>query len=136
MQALLPLVLLHTFRTAGLVVLLPQVIGGVLPLGFAAPAAYGDLLTAGLALLAAFMLRLRPGLALPFVWLFNLVGFIDLLYALYEAAMIGLPFFHLGVAWFIPTLYVPLLLVSHVIIFWFLLRAAPSTQAGRESAVL
>ncbi|TMD38215.1 MAG: hypothetical protein E6J04_02210 [Chloroflexi bacterium] len=64
------------------------------------------------------------------------MGFIDLLYALYEAAMIGLPFFHLGVAWFIPTLYVPLLLVSHVIIFWFLLRAAPSTQAGRESAVL
>ena len=136
MQALLPLVLLHTFRTAGLVVLLPQVMGGSLPLGFAAPAAYGDLLTAGLALLAAFMLRLRPGLALPFVWLFNLVGSIDLLYALYEGAMIGLPFFHLGVYWYIPTLYVPLLLVSHVIIFWFLLRAAPSTQAGRESAVL
>jgi len=136
MQALLLLVLLHTFRTAGLVVLLPQVMGGILPLGFAAPAAYGDLLTAGLAGLSAFMLRLQPGLALPFVWLFNLVGIIDLLYALYEAAMIGLPFFHLGVAWFIPTLYVPLLLVSHVIIFWFLLRAAPSTQAGRESAVL
>ncbi len=136
MQALLPLVLLHTFRTAGLVVLLPQVMGGILPLGFAAPAAYGDLLTAGLALLAAFMLRLRPGLALPFVWLFNLVGIIDLLYALYEGAMIGLPDFHLGVAWFIPTFYVPLLLVSHVIVFWFLLRAAPSTQAVRESAVL
>jgi len=136
MQALLPLVLPHTFRTAGLVVLLPQVMGGILPLGFAAPAAYGDLLTAGLALLAAFMLRLRPGLALPFVWLFNLVGIIDLLYALYEGAMIGLPDFHLGVAWFIPTFYVPLLLVSHVIVFWFLLRAAPSTQAVRESAVL
>src|SRR5258708_20185590 len=72
MQALLPLVLLHTFRTAGLVVLLPQVIGGVLPLGFAAPAAYGDLLTAGLAFLAAFILRLRPVLALPFVSFFTL----------------------------------------------------------------
>ncbi len=75
-------------------------------------------------------------MALPFVWLFNLVGIIDLLYALYEGVVIGLPFFHLGVAWFIPTLYVPLLLVSHVIIFWFLLRAAPSTQAGRASAAL
>ncbi|GHO99915.1 hypothetical protein KSF_099630 [Reticulibacter mediterranei] len=135
-QALLPLVLLHTFRTAGLVVLLPQVMGGVLPLGFAAPAAYGDLLTAGLALLSALMLRLRPVLALPFVWLFNLVGSVDLLYSLYEGVMIGLPDFHLGVAWFIPTLYVPLLSVSHVIIFWFLLRTAPSTQAVRESAVL
>jgi hypothetical protein len=132
-QALLPLVLLHTFRTAGLVVLLPQVMGGALPSGFAVPAAYGDLFTAGLALLTAFMLRLRPGLALPFVWLFNFVGIIDLLYALYEGAVTGLPFFHLGVAWFIPTLYVPLLLVSHVIIFWFLLRAVPSTQAERGS---
>src|SRR5206468_9754423 len=83
MQALLPLVLLHTFRTAGLVVLLPQVMGGALPLSFAAPAAYGDLLAAGLALLAAFMLRLRPGFALPFVWLFNLVEAVDLLYVLY-----------------------------------------------------
>ena len=135
-EALIPLILLHTFRTVGLVFLFPQVMGGALPPSFAAPAAYGDLLTAGLALLAAFMLRLRPGLALPFVWLFNLVGFIDLLYALYEGAVIGLPFFHLGVYWFIPTLYVPLLLVSHVIVFWFLLRAAPSTQAERESAVL
>jgi hypothetical protein len=70
-------------------------------------------------------------LALPFVWLFNLVGIIDLLYALYQGAVIGLPFFHLGVYWYIPTLYVPLLLVSHVIIFWFLLRAAPSTQEER-----
>jgi len=135
-QALLPLVLLNTFRSAGLVVLLPQVMGGVVPPVFAVPAAYGDLLTAGLALLAAFMLRLRPGLALPFVWLFNLVGIIDLLYALYKGAVIGLPFFHLGVYWYIPTLYVPLLLVSHVTIFWVLLRAAPSTQAGRASAVL
>ena len=72
-------------------------------------------------------------MALPFVWLFNLVGIIDLLYALYQGAVIGLPFFHLGVYWYIPTLYVPLLLVSHVIIFWFLLRAAPSTQAERGS---
>jgi hypothetical protein len=56
------------------------------------------------------------------------VGLIDLLYALYEGAMVGLPFFHLGVYWFIPTLYVPLLLVSHVTIFWFLLRAAPSVR--------
>jgi hypothetical protein len=133
-QALLPLVLLNTFRTVGLVFLFPQVMGGALPLGFAAPAAYGDLLTTGLALLAVFALRLRPGWALPLVWLFNLVGITDLLFAIYKGAVIGLPFFHLGVAWLIPTLYVPLLLVSHVIVFWFLLRAAPSTQAERGSA--
>ena len=64
-QALLPLVLLNTFRSAGLVVLLPQVMGGVVPPAFAVPAAYGDLLTAGLALLAAFMLGLRPRVGAP-----------------------------------------------------------------------
>jgi hypothetical protein len=87
-----------------------------------------------LALLAAFMLRLRPGWALPFVWVFNLVGIIDLLYALYEGALIGLPTYHLDVYWLIPTNYVPLLLVSHVIIFWFLLRVAPSPEAERGGA--
>ena len=110
--------------------------GGALPPGFAAPAAYGDLLTAGLALLAAFMLRLRPGWALPLVWLFNLVGITDLLFAMYQGAVTGLPFFHLGVYWLLLTLYVPLLLVSHVIVFWILLRAVPSARATRESAAL
>ncbi len=40
-EALLPLVLLHMFRTVGLVFLFPQVTGGALPPSFAAPAAYG-----------------------------------------------------------------------------------------------
>ncbi len=133
LQALLPLVLLHTFRTVGLVFLFPQVMGGVLPPGFATPAAYGDLLTTGLALLTTFMLRFRPGLALPLVWLFNLVGITDLLFAIYEGAVTGLPFFHLGVAWLLLTLYVPLLLVSHIIVFWVLLRAVPSAQVERGS---
>jgi hypothetical protein len=133
LQALLPLVLLHTFRTVGLVFMFPQVTGGALPPGFAVPAAYGDFLTTGLALLVVFMLRLRSGLALPFVWLFNLVGVADLLFAMYTGVVTGLPLFHLGVAWLLLTLYVPLLLVSHVVIFWLLLRAAPSTQAERGS---
>ena len=135
-QALLPLVLLSTFRTEGLVFLLPQVTGGALPPSFAIPAAYGDSLTAGLALLAVFVLRFRPALAIPFVWLFNLVGIIDLLFAIYNGLVVGLPFYHLGVAWFIPTLYVPLLLVTHIIVFWFLLRVAPSAQVERGSVAL
>lgn len=126
LQALLPLVLLNVFRTGGLVFLLPQVMGGTLPSGFAVPAAYGDLLAAVLALLTAPVLRFRPGLALPFVWLLNIVGFADLLFAVYNGAVVGFPYFHVGVAWFIPTVYVPLLLVNHVVVFWFLLWVVPS----------
>lgn len=128
-EALLLLVLPHMFRTVGLVFLLPQVTGGVLPASFAYPAAYGDLLTTVLALLTALALRLRPAWALPLVWLFNLVGFTDLLFAIYEGSINALPFSHIGVAWFIPTLAVPLLLVSHITVFWLLLRPAPSVQA-------
>ena len=133
-EALLPLVLLNTFRTMGLTFLLPQVTGGALPPHFAIPAAYGDLLVTVLAGLSALALRLRPGLALPLVWLFNLVGITDLLFAVVQGLITGLPFFHLGVAWLIPTLYVPLLLVTHVTVFWFLLRAAPSVRAEIGSA--
>ena len=132
-QALLPLVLLHTFRTVGLVFLFPQVTGGALPPGFAIPAAYGDLLTTGFALLAVFALRFRPRWALPLVWLFNLVGITDLVFAMYQGGVSDLPSFHLGVAWLLLTVYVTGLLVSHVIIFWLLLRVAPSTQAERAS---
>ena len=125
-QALIPLVLLNVFRTGGLVFLLPQVMGGTLPSDFAVPAAYGDFLTAVLALLTALMLRLRPRLALPLVWLLNIVGFADLLFATYKGVVVGFPSFHVGIAWFIPTVYVPLLIVNHVVVFWFLLRVVPS----------
>jgi hypothetical protein len=65
-------------------------------------------------------------LALPLVWLLNIVGFADLLFAIYKGVVVGFPSFHVGVAWFILTVYVPLLLVNHVVSFWFLLRIVPS----------
>jgi hypothetical protein len=91
-QALLPLVLLNVFRTEGFVFLLPQVMGGTLPSYFAVSTAYGDVFTAVLALLTALVLRLRPGLALPLVWLLNIVGFADLLFAIYKGVVVGFPF--------------------------------------------
>ena len=60
----------------------------------------------------------------------------DLLFALYNGAVTGLPFFHLGVAWVLLTFYVLLLLVSHVIVFWILLRVAPSAPAEKERSFL
>jgi hypothetical protein len=39
-----------------------------------------------------------------------------------------LPTLQVGPVWFIPTFYVPLLLVSHVLIFWLLLSSSPSSQ--------
>src|SRR5260370_7234329 len=64
-EALLPLVLLHMFRTVGLVFLFPQVTGAALPPSFAAPAPYADLLPPALPLPAHFPLRPRPASPLP-----------------------------------------------------------------------
>jgi hypothetical protein len=120
-DALQPLLLLHGFRFIGLAFLVPGVVSPDLPAGFAQPAAFGDLVAAALALLALAALRSRPGVGL--VWLFNLWGTADLLYAYYLGRVgVGVEPGHLGSAYFIPTVFVPLLLVTHVLVFRLLLR--------------
>jgi hypothetical protein len=120
-RALQPLLLLHSFRFIGLAFLVPGVVSPELPSAFARPAAYGDLAAAVLALLSLAALRTPLGLAL--VWIFNVVGTADLLHAIYLGRIgVGVEPGHLGAAYFIPTVVVPLLLVTHVLVFRLLLR--------------
>ncbi len=100
-------------------------------LSFATPAAYGDLGAAILALIAVFALRSKSSLAIPLVWLFNIWGFADLAHAVYEGAIgVGISPGMLGAAFFIPTVLVPLLFVTHVLIFRLLLRSNQPVQSG------
>src|SRR5215475_3094097 len=80
-DALRPLLMLHSFRFIGLAFLVPGVVAPELSGAFARPAAYGDLIAAVLALLALMTLRSRLGIL--FVWIFNVWGTADLLYAFY-----------------------------------------------------
>src|SRR5258708_5246287 len=82
--SLLPLVLLNVLRTEGFVFLLPQVMRGTVPPFFAVSTTHGDVSTTVLDLLTPLVLRLRPGLSLPLVCPPNIVGFADLLLALYK----------------------------------------------------
>jgi len=116
--ALIALIFPHAFRHIGLAFLVPSLVAQPLPGSFAFPAAYGDFVTGLLALLSLVALRGGWGLALPLVWLFNIVGTVDLLNALRQADAVP----HLGTTWYIPTFLVPLLLVTHVMIFARLLR--------------
>jgi ABC transporter substrate binding protein len=61
-------------------------------------------------------LKGRMGLAL--VWVFNLWGAADLLYAFYQGNAVGLDPRDLGSGYFILTVLVPLLLITHALIFW------------------
>ncbi len=122
-EAILPLVVPHTFRFVGLSFLIPGVVSPSLPSAFAVPAAYGDLVAAILAVVATFALSTRAAWSFAIVWAFNVWGALDLLNAFYQG-LIGVRFRPgwLGAAFFIPTLVVPALLTSHGLIFWLLLR--------------
>lgn len=114
---------LHSFRFFGLVFILPGVVGPNLPAGFATFAAYGDFATGVLAMLALFTVRVRP-LFWLFVIVFNLVGTADLIVDYYNATEIGLPALagELGATYAIPIIYVPLLMITHVVAFYLLAR--------------
>jgi hypothetical protein len=133
--ALRPLLLLHGFRFVGLAFLVPGVVSPDLPAAFARPAAYGDLVAAVLALLALAGLPSRPGVVL--VWVFNLWGSADLLYAFYQGVLgVGLEPGQLGAAYFIPTVVVPLLLITHGLVFRLLLRGdgVAASRDGQHAA--
>ena len=124
-DALRPLLLLHSFRFIGLAFLVPGVVSPDLPAGFARPAGYGDLIAALLALVA--LAGLRSPLGIGLVWLFNLWGTADLLHAYYQGRFgVGVEPGQLGAAYFIPTVVVPLLLVTHGLVFRILLRSEPA----------
>jgi hypothetical protein len=118
---------LHSFRFFGLVFILPGVVGPNLPAaGFATFAAYWDLATGVLAMLALLLVRIRP-LFLLFVVTFNVVGMVDLILDYYHATQVGLPAMagQLGATYVIPVIYVPVLMITHAVAFYLLLRPQP-----------
>jgi hypothetical protein len=118
---------LHSFRFFGLVFILPGVVGPNLPaIGFATFAAYWDFATGLLAILALLTVSIRT-LFWLFVAAFNLVGVADLILDYYHAVRVGLPALagQLGATYAIPIIYVPLLMITHVVAFYLLLRPQP-----------
>ena len=133
-DALKPLLVLHSFRFIGLAFLIPGVVSPDLPLAFAHSAAYGDIIAAILALLSLLLLPSTAGVAAA--WIFNLWGSVDILNAFYQANHAGLLAGQLGAAYFLPTVIVPLLLVTHGLAFRILLQAQPglALQQSRHLA--
>jgi hypothetical protein len=123
--ALTPLLLYACLRVNGLMFLMPGLVSPDLPRAFAAPTAYGDVTAAVLALLALACLRSGSSLAAPMVWLFNVAGFLDLVYANVSTFKDNVDPTQLGVSYYLAVLNVPAMLVVHVIIFVYLLRWRP-----------
>jgi len=97
-----------------------RVVSPDLPSAFAHSAAYGDITAATLALLS--LLSPPRGAGVVMAWIFNLWGSADLLNAFYQANHSGLLAGQLAATYFIPTLIVPLLLITHGLAFRILLQ--------------
>jgi hypothetical protein len=122
---------LHSFRFFGLVFILPGIVGPALPAGFATFAAYGDFATGVLAMLALLTARIRP-LFWSFVVVFNVAGATDIIVDYYHATRLNLPSMagQLGTTYAIAIIYVPLLMITHAVAFYFLLRRENTYRAA------
>jgi hypothetical protein len=123
--ALPPLLLYACLRVNGLMFLMPGLVAPDLPGAFAVPTAYGDVTAAALALIALACIRAGNSLAAPMAWLFNIVGFLDLIYANVSTFKDNVDPVQLGVSYYLAVLNVPAMLVVHVMIFLYLLRPQP-----------
>jgi len=123
--ALTPLLLYACLRVNGLMFLMPGLVSPDLPDAFARPVAYGDLASVVLALLSLAALRYELALAAPLLWLFNVVGTSDLVYANVSSLKDHVDPVSLGVSYYLAVVNVPAMLVVHVLIFAYLLRRRP-----------
>jgi len=125
-SALPPFLLYACLRVNGLMFLMPGLVSPELPRAFAVPTAYGDLTAVVLALLALGCVRYENAAAVPMLWLFNVAGLLDLIYANLSTFKDEVDPVYLGVSYYLVVLNVPAMVVVHVLIFAYLLkRTAP-----------
>ncbi len=122
-SALTPLIFVHAFRYVGMTLLVTGMVDPRLPLDFRNNAAYGDLITAALGLLSIAALRSNWRVGIPLVWIFNTWGFVDLLNGVRGLLQLNVPTYNLATFWYVYTFYAPAVLVSHLLIFWILVKS-------------
>lgn len=122
-SALPPLLLVHLVRPISMWLLAPgAIVKPTIPESFATQTAYGDILSAMLALGAAVLVRREAKGALAAAWVFSVVGFADVV----KNVLVGLATqapTHMGAMAFVPAYGVPVIIVSHLLIFKLLLDA-------------
>jgi hypothetical protein len=122
-SALILLLFVHVPRYVGMTLLVAGMVDPKLPAEFLSNAAYGDLLEAALAFASIFALRASWRFAVPLVWVANTWGFVDLLNGVRGVLQLNIPSFNLATFWYVYTFYAPLVVVSHLMIFWVLIKS-------------
>lgn len=121
-KALVPLLLVHVFRYGPLTLLMPGQVSPDAPLDVAQTIAYGDLISGVLALVAAILVWNKVNGAKLLVWLFTIIGFGDVVVASAKGIGAGLLDMDMGFNLYILNFYVPMLIVTHIMIVLLLIR--------------
>ena len=121
-DALLPFVFLNTFRYLGLSFMAKEQFYGGFPNDFLTTVGLLDLTTSVLAVLSVVALKNRWRFAIPLVWVFNLVGFGDLITAFPQFFGLKLYEQDLGFIWLIFVTYGLATFLSHIYIFIRLIK--------------
>jgi hypothetical protein len=127
-QAVLPLLWIHAFRYAPLTLLAPGQADPRIPADVVGTVAYGDFMAALFALLAIVAVQLRLRMATALVWLFSIVSIADLVYGTSRAAGAEMYTYYMGGSWYIVNFYLPMLIVSQVMIAYYLVKRPSGPQ--------
>jgi hypothetical protein len=116
-EALLPFVFLNTFRYLGLSFMAKEQFYDGFPTEFLTTVGLLDFATAILAIISVIALKNKWSLAIPLVWLFNIVGFGDLITAFPQFFGLKLYDQDLGFIWLMFVTYGLATFLSHIYIF-------------------
>ena len=120
--ALLPFVFLNTFRYLGLSFMAKEQFYAGFPSEFLNTVGIWDFTTSVFAIIAAIALKNNWKLAIPLVWIFNLIGFSDLVTAFPQFFGLKLYDHDLGFIWLMFVTYGLTTFLSHIYIFVRLIK--------------
>ena len=121
-DALLPFVFLNIFRYLGLTFMAKEQFYDGFPTEFLNTVGLLDFSTAILAIIAAIALKNKWSFAIPLVWIFNIVGFGDLITAFPQFFGLELYNHNLGTIWLVFVTYGLAAFLSHIYIFIRLIK--------------
>lgn len=121
-DALLPFVFLNTFRYLGLSFMAKEQFYDGFPTEFLTTVGLLDLTTAILAIFTTIALKSKWRFVMPLVWIFNIVGFGDLITAFPQFFGLKLYNQNLGFIWLMFVTYGLTTFMSHIYIFYLLFK--------------
>ncbi|NCN11284.1 MAG: hypothetical protein GW938_15715 [Leptospira sp.] len=120
-EALLPFVYLNTFRYLGLSFMAKEQFYNGFPSDFLTTVGLLDFATSILAISSVIALKNKWNFAIPLVWIFNIVGFGDLISAFPQFFGLKLYNHDLGFIWILFVTYGLTTFLSHIYIFYRLI---------------